>query len=238
MSNINTLIEGSKELDIDLGQAREDKFQVYKDLLQEWNEKIDITTIIDDVEVDQKHFLDSLTLVATGLFDGRKKIIDIGTGGGFPGLPLKIYNDELEVSLMDSLNKRINFLDHVIDRLGLDKIQAIHGRAEELSRTEDYREAYDICVSRAVARLNTLVEYCLPFVKEGGYFVSMKGPDYDEELAEAKNAIKLLGGQLKFDRQVTIPGTDITHSIIVIEKVRKTPRKYPRGGGKPRKKPL
>ncbi len=238
LSNIDTLIEGSEELEIELGSDRENKFKLYKDLLQEWNEKIDITTIIDDEDVDKKHFLDSLTLVETGLFNQDEKIIDIGTGGGFPGLPLKIYNPKLEVTLMDSLNKRITFLNQVIASLDLEDIEAIHGRAEELSRTDEYREAYDICVSRAVARLNTLAEYCLPFVKKGGYFVSMKGPDYEEELKEAKNAILLLGGSIRDHKRVRIPHTDIYHSIIIIEKIKNTPKKYPRGGGKPRKKPL
>lgn len=238
MSNIDTLIEGSKDLDIELGPKREEKFIKYKELLQEWNEKIDITTIIEDVEVDQKHFLDSLTLVETGLFESSKKIIDIGTGGGFPGLPLKIYNEDLKITLMDSLNKRIVFLQDVIEKLNLRDINAIHGRAEELSITDEYRESYDICVSRAVARLSTLAEYCLPFVKVGGCFVSMKGPEYEEELKEANNAIVLLGGRIKSHKKVRIPNTDIEHSIIIIEKVKNTPKKYPRGGGKPRKKPL
>jgi len=238
LTNIDTLIKGSRELEIDLGQAREEKFKLYKSLLKEWNEKIDITTITEDKEVDIKHFLDSLMLVDTELFDADKKIIDIGTGGGFPGLPLKIYNDRLEVTLMDSLNKRINFLNQVIGSLGLKKIEAIHGRAEELSITPKYREQYDICVSRAVAQLNTLAEYCLPFVKVGGYFVAMKGPEYGVELNEAKNAIKILGGEVVDDYPVKIPESDIYHSIIIIKKLKNTPKKYPRGGGKPRKKPL
>ncbi len=240
MTNIDTLISGSEDLKLQLDEKQFDKFKDYKELLQEWNEKIDITTITEDDEVDIKHFLDSLTLVETGLFDSKEglRVIDIGTGGGFPGMPLKIYNESLDVTLMDSLNKRIKFLDIVIKDLGLKNIQAIHGRAEELSRTKEYRESFDLCVSRAVARLNTLVEYCLPFVKPGGYFVSMKGPDYDEELREAKNAINTLGGRLVKDYEVKLPHSDIVHSVIIIEKVKNTAKKYPRGGGKPRKKPL
>lgn len=238
MNNIDTLLKGVEDLEIELSSQQAEYFSRYKDLLQEWNEKIDITTIIEDDEVDIKHFLDSLTLVNTNLFEGNKKVIDIGTGGGFPGLPLKIYNDDLDVTLMDSLNKRITFLNELINQLDLEGIEAIHGRAEEVSRTKEYRELYDICVSRAVARLNTLVEYCLPFVKPGGYFISMKGPDYTEELNEAKNAIDTLGGKVIRDYEVDIPRSDIRHSIIIIEKVRKTPKTYPRGGGKPRKRPL
>ncbi len=235
---IDTLIRGSQELDIELSDLQKDKFLNYKLLLQEWNKKIDITTIIEDEEVDIKHFLDSLTVVSTDIFEGRKKLIDIGTGGGFPGVPLKIYNEDLDITLMDSLNKRIKFLDDVIDKLGFENIVATHGRAEELSLTREYREQYDICVSRAVAQLNTLAEYCLPFVRPGGHFVSMKGPDSEAEVREAKNAIELLGGKLVANYNVRIPESDISHSIVVIEKVRNTPKKYPRGGCKPRKKPL
>lgn len=238
MTNIETLKRGLKTLELDLGEEKENQFRIYKELLQEWNEKIDITTIIEDDEVDIKHFLDSLSLIDTELFEGSKSVIDIGTGGGFPGLPLKIYNDNLEITLMDSLNKRINFLNDVIGRLGLSNIEAVHGRAEELSRTKDYREVYDIAVSRAVANLSTLSEYCLPFVKVGGYFISMKGPDFEDELNEAEKAIETLGGKIVDSYRVELAESDIVHSIIVIEKVKNTAKIYPRGGGKPRKKPL
>ena len=199
--NIDTLIEGSKELNIELDEKALESFKTYKSLLQEWNEKIDITTIIEDVEVDIKHFLDSLSPVNTQLFEGNKKIIDIGTGGGFPGLPLKIYNNDLKVTLLDSLNKRIKFLDEVINTLKLKEIEAVHGRAEELSRKKEYREQYDICISRAVASLDTLSEYCLPFVKVGGHFISMKGPDVEEELKLSRNAINTLGGKVAKEKE-------------------------------------
>lgn len=236
--DISTLIKGIDELDISLDTIQQDSFSKYKELLKEWNEKIDITTITEDKEVDVKHFLDSLTAVKTQLFDDEKKIIDIGTGGGFPGLPLKIYNDKLDVTLLDSLNKRITFLNEVIKDLGLKNIEAIHGRAEELGRTEEYREVYDICVSRAVASLDTLVEYCLPFVKVGGHFVSMKGPEPELEVKKAKDGIEILGGKVVKTLVFNVPESDIEHSLIVIEKVKKTPKKYPRAGGKPRKNPL
>ncbi len=235
---IKTLINGCEELEISLNEDQKDKFTLFKELLQEWNEKIDITTIIEDDEVDIKHFLDSLTLIDTDLFNGKSKLIDIGTGGGFPGVPLKIYNDKLDITLMDSLNKRITFLKDVITKLELESIDAIHGRAEEMGRTSEYREQYDICTSRAVAQLDVLVEYCLPFVKVGGYFVSMKGPDPDKEVNEAKNAIKILGGRIIDSYNVRIPESEIEHSIVIIKKERNTPKKYPRGGGKPRKNPL
>lgn len=238
MTSIDTLVNGIEDLDIKLNEIKLGQFSRYKELLKEWNERINITSITDDIEIDQKHFLDSLTPITTELFKGRKKIIDIGTGGGFPGIPLKIVNNELEVDLLDSLNKRIIFLNEVIKELGLEDIRAIHGRAEELSITPVYREKYDICISRAVASLNTLSEYCLPFVKVGGYFISMKGPDVDEELELSKKAIGLLGGRLFSTKLINIPNTNISHSLIIIEKISETATKYPRGGGKPRKNPL
>lgn len=238
MTNISLLLKGASSLGINLGDLEIERFIKYKDLLKEWNTKINITAITDDDEIDIKHFLDSLTPFATELFNGNKKVIDIGTGGGFPGLPLKIINTDLDMTLLDSLNKRIIFLNQVIAELGLDGIEAIHGRAEELSIKPNFREGFDICVSRAVASLDTLSEYCIPFVKVGGYFVSMKGLDMDEELQLSKNAIKTLGGKLVDKKLVQIPESDIIHSLIIIEKIRETPTKYPRGGGKPRKNPL
>lgn len=238
MNNVETLIKGTEELGIGLRDKDVERFTTYKELLKEWNTKINITAITDDEEIVTKHFLDSLTPYVTDLFNDSKKVIDVGTGGGFPGLPLKIINENLKVTLLDSLNKRIVFLKEVIDSLGLKDIEAIHGRAEELSRTKEYREVYDICISRAVASLNVLAEYCMPFVKVGGYFISMKGPNVDEELEEAKKAIQILGGKLVDKKIITIPGSDIEHSLLVIEKIRETPTRYPRGGGNPRKKPL
>lgn len=238
MTNIDLLRRGSEDLNLNLRDMDYERFTIYKKLLKEWNEKINITAITEDEEIDIKHFLDSLSLFTSKYFTGNKKVIDIGTGGGFPGLPLKIVNEDLNLVLLDSLNKRIKFLNEVINSLGLENILALHGRAEELSRKDDHREKYDIAVSRAVASLNTLSEYCLPFVKVGGYFISMKGPDIEEEVRESKNAINTLGGKLVEEKLITIPGSDIVHSLIVIEKRRPTPTKYPRGGGKPRKDPL
>ncbi|MBU5257153.1 16S rRNA (guanine(527)-N(7))-methyltransferase RsmG [Tissierella praeacuta] len=238
MSNIETLLEGVGDLGIELNEQQKKHFIKYKDLLKEWNEKINITAITNDREIDIKHFLDSLTPIVTKLFDGKKKIIDIGTGGGFPGLPLKIFNDEIQVTLLDSLNKRIIFLNEVINTLGLKDIETIHGRAEEFGKTPKYREQYDICISRAVASLNTLAEYCMPFVKVGGCFIAMKGSDIDEELKEAEKGIKLLGGKVLKKEIVRIPKSDIVHSLIIINKVQETPTKYPRAGGKPKKNPL
>jgi 16S rRNA (guanine527-N7)-methyltransferase len=238
MIDVSALVEGARILGLELEQKNIDDFVLYKQLLKEWNEKINITTITDDFEIDIKHFLDSLTPLTTDLFKENITVIDVGTGGGFPGIPIKIVRKDLDIVLMDSTNKKINFLKDVIDKLGLDKIQAIHARAEELGRDSLYREKFNIAISRAVAQLNTLCEYCLPFVKVGGYFISMKGPDIEEELEEARNSIKVLGGRLMDIKIVKLPLSDITHSLIIIEKVKETPTKYPRGGGKPRKKPL
>lgn len=238
MTSVDILLRGVKKLGIDLKEDKVKDFIKYKELLKEWNEKINITSITEDDEIDVKHFLDSLTPITTDLFKGKKKVIDIGTGGGFPGVPLKIANEELEVTLLDSLNKRIIFLNEVISSLGLTGIEAIHGRAEEFAVLQKYRERYDICISRAVASLNTLSEYCIPFVKVGGYFISMKGPDAEDELNGSINAIKTLGGKVKEIKVVDIPESDIKHSLIIIEKIKETPTKYPRGGGKPKKNPL
>jgi len=238
MNSIEALLKGVGDLNIELSQVQAERFVKYKELLKEWNKKINITAITEDDEIDIKHFLDSLTPVTTRLFENSIKLIDIGTGGGFPGLPLKIYNEGLKVTLLDSLNKRIAFLKEVIEALGLKDIEAIHGRAEEFGRKEDFREQYDISISRAVASLNTLSEYCIPFVKVGGYFVSMKGPDVEDELREAERGIKILGGKIVEVATVKIPLSDIVHTLIIIEKIKETPTKYPRAGGKPKKNPL
>lgn len=214
-----------------------DKFEKYKELILEYNKHTNLTRITEDEEFNVKHFLDSLSLFKTDLFVKDKKIIDIGTGAGFPGLPLKLYNEDLDITLLDSLRKRIDFLDGVIEELGLKKIRAIHARAEKIARDPNYRESYDIAVSRAVANLSTLTEYAMAFVKVGGYFISQKGPEYKEELKSAKRAIELMGGEVKDVIHTPLPN-DIDHYIIVIKKVKATDKKYPRGGGKPRKSPL
>lgn len=232
-SNFNNIL---KEFGF-LEGYNEELFEKYKTILLEWNQKMNLTRITDEEEIYIKHFLDSLTLFKLKFFHGKQKVLDIGSGAGFPGIPLKIYNSDLDITLVDSLQKRITFLNEVISELDLNDIVAIHGRAEEMGRDKNYREQFDICTSRAVASLNTLCEYSLPFVKVGGHFISMKGSAYKEELSDAEKAIKILGGELEDVLEVKLPG-DITHSIIVIKKTSKTKDKYPRGGGKPRKTPL
>jgi 16S rRNA (guanine527-N7)-methyltransferase len=238
LSNVDTLVEGLPKLNLNIEPEGIDKFRLYKDLLKEWNEKINITAIKEDSEIDIKHFLDSLTIFRTDIIKDNTKIIDIGTGGGFPGIPIKIKNSSTEVVLLDSLNKRIKFLNEVIKQLNLKNIKAIHGRAEDFGIDKEYREQFDIAVSRAVAPLNILLEYSLPFVKKDGFFISMKGPQIYEEIEEADKALKILGGQIQEKYEVELPFSDITHVLLVIKKIKQTPTKYPRKAGKPKQKPL
>ena len=223
---------------ISLESGKIQAFEEYRTLILGYNKIMDITNITDEEDMYIKHFIDSLYLDKSGLISSANSLIDIGTGGGFPGIPLKILYPHLELTLLDSLNKRVNFLTDVIDQMKLDKTKAIHGRAEELARNPSYREMYDLATSRAVAPLNTLIEYSLAFVKIGGYFIAMKGPNYDDELSEARDAINTMGGMLKKVVNYSLPYGYGDRSIIIIEKIKSTPTKYPRGQGKPRKKPL
>lgn len=213
-------------------------FDKYYRLLMEWNEKINLTAITDEKEAAFKHFIDSAKALDCGLFKENAKIIDVGTGAGFPGLPLKICRDDLKVTLMDSLNKRINFLNEVISALGLSGIETVHARAEELGRNKAHREKYDICTSRAVANLASLTELCMPFVKVGGYFVSLKGPKAEEELVDAKKAIELLGGEFVEIKNYSIDETELDHNLVIIKKVKPCDKRFPRNAPKPIKEPL
>lgn len=215
-----------------------EKFEKYHKLLIEWNEKMNLTAITDEKDVATKHFLDSVAAFDSGVIKDDAKIIDVGTGAGFPGIPLKIFKSDLDVTLMDSLNKRITFLNEVIGELDLKGIKTIHSRAEDLGKKEQHRETYDIAISRAVANLASLSELCLPFVKVGGYFVSMKGPKASEEIGDAKKAIKLMGGEYVETINYSLPDTDLEHNLVIIKKVSSTPKKYPRNAPKPIKEPL
>lgn len=208
-----------------------EKFNIYMKILLEWNEKINLTAIKEPDEIIKKHFYDSLTCIDSGYIKEGASVVDVGTGAGFPGVPLKIERDDIKLTLLDSLNKRINFLNTLCNELGIDA-DCIHIRAEDAGKNEKYREKFDVAVSRAVANLSTLSEYCLPLVKKGGFFLAMKGKDIDGELETAKPLIKLLGGKVKEVQMHDIEGTDITHSIVVIEKIDGTPKKYPRNGKK------
>lgn len=235
---IKTMEEGFKQLKLPYSSEIENKFIKYRDLLKEWNQKINITSIEDDEEIYVKHFLDSVVLLDKENFDETKSIIDVGTGGGFPGFPLKIANDNYKVTLLDSLRKRIDFLSEVAKELELKNVEFIHGRAEDFGQNPNYREHFDICVSRAVAPLNVLSEYCLPFVKVGGYFAAYKSENISQEIIDSESAIIKLGGKVKEIKEICLPGTDIIRKIVIIEKTEQTSSKYPRKAGKPSRDPL
>lgn len=211
-------------------------FYKYMNLLLEWNEKINLTAITEQNHIILKHFVDSMTLLP--YLKDNDKIIDIGTGAGFPGIPLKIAKPSTEITLVDSLNKRIQFLTEIIQSLDLNKVKAIHARAEELARKKGERESYDIATSRAVAKLNVLLEYLMPFVKVGGKCICMKANQIEEELEEAKKAIKVLGGEIEKVENISLGDSDIVRKIIVIRKVKSTPKEFPRKAGTPSKKPI
>ena len=224
------------EFNIEISDNQLEKFDKYMQLLLEWNEKINLTAIIEPDEVKIKHFLDSLTVLK--YINDEDKVIDIGTGAGFPGIPLKIMKPDAKITLLDSLNKRINFLNLVIEELELKNIEAIHGRAEEFARNKLYREKYDVAVSRAVANLSTLTEYMLPFVKVGGRCICMKGANLKEELDKAKNAIQELGGKTEIIDNFYLSNNDNERNILIIKKIKETKSKYPRKAGIPSKEPL
>lgn len=228
------------QFSIILENSQINQFYQYYELLDEWNKVMNLTAITDQKEVITKHFVDSLALVkAAGEISTKEyKIIDIGTGAGFPGIPLKIAFPQLKITLMDSLNKRIKFLNEVIEQLGLKEITAVHSRAEDLGRDKDYREKYDLSVSRAVANLSTLSEYCMPFVKPGGFFISYKSGKIEEELSSAKHAIFLLGGKVNRIESFTLDGAEAERTLIKIEKVSEISKRYPRKAGVPGKEPL
>ncbi|KMZ54485.1 16S rRNA (guanine(527)-N(7))-methyltransferase RsmG [Dorea sp. D27] len=227
-----------QQLNITLNDRQSEQFKIFYNLLIEWNKVMNLTGITEYEEVVEKHFVDSLALIKAVDIQKIHNIIDIGTGAGFPGIPLKIAFPQLNVTLLDSLNKRIRFLNTVIENTGLKGIEAIHGRAEDYAKQPDYRENYDLCVSRAVANLATLSEYCIPYIRIGGIFVSYKSEDVEQEVECSKNAISLLGGNIKETVRFQLPGTDIGRSFIIIEKEKMTSEKYPRKAGLPSKEPL
>ena len=239
MSNIEYLKEKLKETSIELTEIQMKQFLTYYEMLVEKNKVMNLTAITEFEEVVEKHFIDSLMLVkAVDLKKENYKLLDLGTGAGFPGIPLKIAYPNLEIVLVDSLNKRVKFLAEVIEALQLKNITAVHGRAEDLAKKKEYREQFDYCVSRAVANLSTLSEYCVPFVKIGGNFISYKAGNLEEELENAKNPIKILGGKVENLIEFSLPGTEVSRSFVVVGKKKETAKKYPRNAGKPNKEPL
>ena len=236
--NIQKIVPACSEFGLDLDQTATDRLNTYGNLLVSWNEKINLTAITEPREVAVKHIVDSLSAYDAALFGDGAPVIDVGTGAGFPGIPLKILRPDLRLTLLDSLQKRVGFLREVVSALGLAQTECVHARAEEVARQKTYRERFDVAVSRAVARLAVLAEYTLPFVRLGGSFLALNGAKYREETQEAGAALKLLGGGLPEIRPVKLPGLDDARAIVRIEKLRPTPAAYPRKAGTPEKKPL
>ena len=233
----DSIKRGLQNLNIDI-EFDYDRFEEFYNILIEGNKKTDLTTIVEREEVDIKHFLDSMTAFMIPEFHEKKKLIDIGTSAGFPAIPLKLVNPNLDITLLDGLNKRLIFLEEVINKMNLENIKTFHSRGEDASRDKKHREKYDIAVSRAVSRLNKLVEFSLPLVKVGGIFVAMKGIDLKEELEEGKNAIEELGGKLRDVIEFNLTENENGRTLVVIEKVKRTPEKYPRQFGQIKNKPL
>lgn len=227
-----------KDIDIVISEKQYNQIYKYYDLLVEWNRVMNLTAITDEIEFANKHILDSIMIQKA--FDMTKvnKVIDIGTGAGLPGIPLKIVFPHISITLLDSLNKRINFLNEVVDRLELKDVETIHGRAEDYGKDAEYRERYDLCVSRAVSQLPILSEYCIPFVSIGGHFTAYKSITTDDEIESSNAAIEMLSGKLTHTIDIELGENDIMRRFVIIEKMDHTPGKYPRKAGKPQKKPL
>lgn len=230
--------QAAKDFGITLSAGQIAAYETYYQLLVDWNERMNLTAITQPEAVAVKHMVDSVSCWQPDIFFPDCKVIDVGTGAGFPGLPLKIFQPEIRLTLLDSLNKRVKFLQCVAETLQLSATEVIHARAEEAARQKKYREVYDIAVSRAVARLPVLCEYCLPYVKQGGWFIALKGMQYQEESEESVRAIALLGGKIEKILPVKLPGLEDKRAVIYIKKVSKTPGIYPRKAGTPEKNPL
>ncbi|MEF9934950.1 MAG: 16S rRNA (guanine(527)-N(7))-methyltransferase RsmG [Clostridium sp.] len=232
------LIDGAKEYGIELSELQVKQFMTYKNLLQEWNEKINLTAITEDEAVIKKHFIDSISIIKSGVIGEGASVIDVGTGAGFPGIPLKIIRPDIKLTLLDSLNKRINFLKTVCSEAGIEGVNCIHMRAEDGGRDKTLREKFDIGTARAVANMRTLSEYIMPYVKVNGHMVALKGPIGYEELDEARNAIGTLGGKAREIVTTVIPGEDISHNLIIIDKIKATESRFPRQAKQIKSKPL
>lgn len=232
----NKITDLSKKINIDLTEKQIYNFYDYMNLLLEWNEKVNLTAITEMDDIILKHFIDSITILK--YLKENDSIIDVGTGAGFPGIPVAIINSSFNITLLDSLNKRIMFLDEVCKKLELKNVKTIHSRAEDFGQDKNKREKYDIAVSRAVANLATLSEYLLPLIKVGGKCICMKGPDAEKEIEDAKFAIKELGGKIEKVEKFMLPDSDMERNIVLIKKMKETPKKYPRKAGTPSKQPL
>lgn len=241
MNKIREYLEDITEGKVILNDTQLEQFDKYYEILIEKNKVMNLTAITEREDVILKHFIDSIALAGYYDFSNKNiKVIDVGTGAGFPGIPLKIAFPDIDLTLYDSLNKRINFLNEVINTIGLDKntCVALHGRAEEGGRNKDMREKYELVVSRAVANMAVLSEYCIPFVRQGGYFIPYKTGKVDEELESAKKAISILGGKIENTKKIVLPDSDIGRSFVFIKKIKPTPKTYPRKAGTANKQPL
>lgn len=238
MEKLDYIEQKIRNLDLDINEIQIRQFYDYYEYLIKWNQFMNLTAITDFEDVVQKHFVDSLLITKEKNMKDVDHLLDVGTGAGFPGIPLKIMFPNLKVTLLDSLKKRIDFLNEIIDVLDLKQIETIHGRAEDYVKTGKRREMYEICVSRAVANLSVLAEYCLPYVKIGGEFISYKSGEIKEEMEKAKSAVFLLGGRIRECRNYNLPGTDIRRSFVCIQKVGGCPKKFPRKAGTALKNPL
>lgn len=238
MEYFKLMKEASLEVGMELSEHQYEQFIKYMRLLQEWNEKINLTAITEDEEVIKKHFIDCIKAFKSDAIKNAKTIIDVGTGAGFPGLPIAIMNPNVQITLLDSLNKRINFLNTVINNIGLKNVITIHSRAEDGARKPELREKFDVATSRAVANMAVLSEFCMPYIKVGGHFVALKGPAIEEEIKDGHKAIAVLGGELKEIIEVNIEESDLKHNIVEIKKINKCSKVYPRKSGTINKKPI
>ena len=232
------LVKAFEELKINYDDILLKKYETYMEGILKWNEAVNLTSITEPSRFIQKHYIDSLLSVIYKEFQNAELIIDVGTGGGFPGIPLALAAPDKKFVLIDSLNKRIKIIKELCGELEIDNVTAIHGRAEELARNKNHRQKYDLCVSRAVANMATLSEYCLPFIRRGGWFLAYKGPNTDEEIKESANALRVLGGKIRREEHAKLSNFNLEHKIIFIEKTGDTPSKYPRKAGTPSKDPL
>ena len=238
MQYYDILKTACNDVGLSFDEEKYNRFIKYKEMIQDWNNKINLTAITENEEIIKKHFIDSIKIFKFEELRDLNYIIDIGTGAGFPGIPMKIADENKQIVLLDSLNKRINFLNEVAGELDLKDIKTLHGRAEDYSRKDEFREKFDAVVSRAVANLAVLSEFCLPYAKVNGYFIAMKGPAVDDEIKEAGNAISMLGGKIEKIIEVNIEDSDLKHNLVVIKKIKSTPSKYPRKAGVVTKNPL
>lgn len=238
MEFFNLMVKAADDVGLNLSEQQYERFIKYMRLLQEWNEKINLTSITEDEEVIKKHFIDCIKAFKRDELKKAETLIDVGTGAGFPGIPIAIMREDLKVTLLDSLNKRINFLNTVIHELGLENVTTIHSRAEDGARDNNLREQFDISTSRAVANMSVLSEFCLPYVKIDGHFIALKGPSVEQEIEESKNAIGTLGGKLIDISEVNIEETDLKHNLVVVKKIKPCEKIYPRKAGIIRKKPI